>query len=141
MEEKLLLGEILIKRNCITEEQLKAALELQKKEKAFLGEILVKLGYLDERDIVVALVLQCDLPYIAINKYDVDDKVLKLIPKEVALKEKVIPLDRVGDILSVVMINPLNVEKKKYLEQMTKCQLATFICTKTELEDAIAKLY
>ncbi len=141
MEEKLLLGEILIKRKCITEDQLKTALEQQKKEKAFLGEILVKLGYLDERDIVVALVLQCDLPYIAINKYKVDAQVLKLIPKDIAQKEKVVPLDRVGDILSVVMINPLNVEKKQYLEKMTNCRLATFICTKTELEDAIAKLY
>jgi type IV pilus assembly protein PilB len=141
VEEKLLLGEILIKRKCITEEQLKAAIEQQKKEKVFLGEILVKLGYLEERDIVVALIVQCGLPYIAINKYAVDREVLKLIPKEVAMKEKVVPLDRVGDVLSVVMINPLNVEKKLYLEQMTKCRLATFICTKTELEEAIAKLY
>ena len=141
MEEKLLLGEILIKRKCITEEQLKAAIEQQKKEKVFLGEILVKLGYLEERDIVVALIVQCGLPYIAINKYAVDREVLKLIPKEVAMKEKVVPLDRVGDVLSVVMINPLNVEKKLYLAQMTKCRLATFICTKTELEEAIAKLY
>lgn len=141
MEEKLLLGEILIKRKCITEEQLKDAIEQQKKEKVFLGEILVKLGYLEERDIVVALIVQCGFPYIAINKYLVDKEVLKLISKEVAIKEKVVPLDRVGDVLSVVMINPLNVEKKLYLEQMTKCRLATFICTRTELDEAIAKLY
>ena len=67
--------------------------EIQKKENGFVGEILIKLGFIEERDIVVALVVQCGLPYIAINKYSIEPSILKLIPKEVALKEKVVPLD------------------------------------------------
>ncbi len=141
MDQKLLIGEILIKRNRITQEQLDSALVEQKKEKAFIGEILVKLGYVEERDIVVALVVQCGLPYIAINKYFVAPEILKLIPKEVASKEKVVPLDRIGNILSLVMTSPLNEEKKSYLEKMTQCNIATFIATKSEIEEAIAKFY
>lgn len=141
MEYKLLLGEILIKRNRINQDQLNQALELQKKEKIFLGEILVNLGYVDDKDIVVALVIQCDLPYIAINKYNVDPSILKFIPKDVAIKERVVPLDKIGEVLSVVMINPLSEEKKKYLEVLTKCRIATFICTKSEIQEAIARFY
>ena len=141
MDQKPMIGEILIKRNRITKEQLESALVEQKKEKGFIGEILVKLGYVEERDIVVALVVQCGLPYIAINKYSVAPDILKLIPKDVALKEKVIPLDRIGDVLSLVMMSPLNEEKKDYLEKMTRCRIATFIATKSEIEEAIAKLY
>ena len=138
---KFLLGEILIQRKRINRDQLQTALDIQKEKGGFIGEILVNLGLLDERDIVVALVIQCGLPYIAVNKYTIDPQVVRLIPKEIALKEKVIALDRIGDILSVVMVNPLTVEKKDHLETLTKCHIATFISTKTEIEEAIARKY
>ena len=138
---KLLLGEILIKRKRISPEQLDTALGLQKKENGFIGEILVKLGYVDEKDIVVAVVVQCGLPYIAVNKYTIDQSVVAMIPKVVAQEQRVIALDRIGDVLSVVMTNPLSEDKKKFLEELTKCRVATFIATKTEIEDAIARHY
>ena len=139
--DRPLIGEILIKRRKITKEQLDAALDTQKKENGFIGEILVKLGYLDERDIVVALVVQCGLPYIAVNKYAIDPQIIKLVPKEIAARERLIPLDKIGDILSVVMTNPLNDAMKNNLEQLTHCKIATFISTKTEIEDAINRWY
>jgi len=138
---KVLLGEILIQRKRITREQLDAALQMQGDKGGFIGEILVSMGFIDERDIVVALVIQCGLPYIAVNKYAIDPAIVRLISKEVAQKEKIIALDRIGEILSVVMVNPLSEDKKKYLETLTKCSIATFISTKTEIEEAIARNY
>lgn len=138
---KVLLGEILIQRKRITRQQLETSLQKQKEEDSFLGDILVKLGFIDERDIVVALVIQCGLPYIAVNKYKIDPEIVRLIPREVAQKEKVIALDRIGDILSVVMANPLSEDKKNFLESLTQCSIATFISTKTEIEEAIARNY
>ena len=139
--KKLFIGEILIQRKLITPEQLAAALEVQKKDNIFVGEVLVKMGVIEERDIVVALLVQCDLPYIAVNNYTIALEVLHLIPKEIAQREKVVPLDRIGDILSVVMTNPLSEEKKTMLEELTKCRIATFISTKSEIEEAIARHY
>jgi len=138
---KVLIGEILIQRKRISREQLEGALQMQKEKGGFIGEILVNSGALDERDIVVALVIQCGLPYIAVNKYAIDPAIVRLIPKEVAQKEKVIALDRIGEILSVVMVNPLTDEKKHELETLTKCRIATFISTKSEIEEAIARNY
>ena len=139
--ERLLLGEILLKRKTITQAQLDHALEVQKKENGFIGEILMKLGYVEERNIVVALVVQCGLPYIAVNKYTIDPAIVNLIPKEVARQEQVIALDKIGDVVSVVMTNPLTPEKKARLEDLCKCRIATFISTKSEIEEAIAKNY
>ncbi|MBI3315174.1 MAG: hypothetical protein HYZ86_04485 [Candidatus Omnitrophica bacterium] len=139
--ERVLIGEILMKRKRITQAQLDHALEVQKKENGFIGEILVKLGYLDERDIVVALVVQCGLPYIAVNKYNIDPQVLTVIPREIALRERVVPLDRIGGILSVVMSNPLSDARQAELETLTKCRVATFIATKSEIDEAIARFY
>ena len=138
---KVLLGEILIQRKKITREQLEAALQAQKEKGGLIGEVLVSLGLLDERDIVVALVTQSGLPYIAVNKYVIDPQIVRLIPKEVAQKEKVIALDRIGEILSVVMVDPLTEDKKNYLETLTKCRVVTFISTKAEIKEAIARNY
>ena len=141
ISKKQLMGQILIKRNLITQDQLKEALEVQKKEGGFVGEILVKSGYVTEKDIVVALIVQCGFPYIAVNKYEIDPKIIQLIPEETARKFHVIPLDRVGDVLSVVMANPLDMAMIEELENTTGCKIATFIATKAEIDEAISHRY
>ena len=135
------LGEILVKRGKANLQQLNEALEIQKKEKKMVGEILVQLGYVAEIDIVVALILQCGIPYIAIKKYTIDKKVLEMIPGEIAREFHVVPLDMVGNVLSVVMLDPLNETIKSTLAQMTNCKIAVFIATKSEIDEAIVKNY
>lgn len=141
VSKKQLLGQILLKRGLISKDQLKETLEIQKKDGGVLGEILVKLGYLTERDVVVALIVQCGFPYIAVNKYNIDSKVLSLISEETAKKCHAIPLDKVGDVLSVVMANPLDISTIEEIEKITNCKVATFIATKTEIEEAISRCY
>ena len=138
---KQLIGSILIQRKIITSAQLDEALAIQKKDGGFLGEVLVGLGYLDEKEIVAALIVQCSLPYIAITKYAIDPILAQVVPEEFALKNLVVPFDRVGNVLSVVMVNPLSASMKQELENMTGCKLATFIATKTEIKLAIGRLY
>jgi len=138
---KPLIGSVLVQRKMISPTQLDEALEIQKKEGGFLGEILIKLGYLGEKDIVVALVVQCSLPYIAINKYEIDPALLRLIPEHTARELQVVPLDRVGDVLSVVMVNPVSSALKKELGKITGCRIATFVATKSEINQAIDRWY
>lgn len=143
MEEdnRLLIGEILIQRKKITVAQLEEALKIQQEGHGFLGEILVKLGYLDDRDIVVALITQCGLPYISVNKYQIDPEIIRLIPVDVARAHHLIPLDKIGDVVSVVMANPLTDELREKLERITSCRIATFISTQREIDDAVARFY
>lgn len=139
--EKPLMGEILLARKKITNDQLKEALSRQKAEKGYLGEILVKLGYIDERDIVVALIMQYNFPYIAINKYEIDKELLKFVPEKLARECHVVPLDRVGDVLSVVMADPLDQKLKDNLAGTSRCKIAPFIATKQEIVAAIDRFY
>jgi type IV pilus assembly protein PilB len=135
------LGTILIERRLITQNQLNHALRIQERQNGLLGKILVELGYINERDIVVALVVQCHIPYIAINEYDVDASVIELVPGEIAHKYRVVPLDRVNRILSVVMADPLNIEAKIEIQNATHCRLMPFIATQGEIEKAIHRWY
>lgn len=139
--KKQILGEILIKRGVITLEQLNKALEVQKKENGYLGEILVNLGYIKERDIVAALVVQCHFPYIAVDKYDINEKIRQIIPRDIILKHKLIPLDRVGGVLSVVMANPLDGDIKAELHKITGCKIVSFISERQSIERAIKRWY
>jgi len=139
--EKHLLGKILLRRNEITQDQLEKALDVQTTEGGYLGEVLIHLGYVEERDIVVALVVQCNLPYIAIQNYQIDKSIIEIIPAALARKYYIVPLDRVGNILSVVMADPLNLEIKNELENITRCNIAPFIATKVQIQEAIDRWY
>ena len=139
--KKQLLGEILIQRGLITEGQLQEALALQKKEHGYLGDKLIALGSLEERDIVVALVVQCNLPYIAVDNYQIDKSIIQLIPAEIAQKYQVVPLDRVGNVLSIVMMDPFNATAKAEIQRLTGCKIAPFIATKEQITKTIRRLY
>ncbi len=139
--QKQLLGEILVGRKLITEDQLARALEVQRQEKGYIGEILVKLGFLEELDVVAALVVQCNFPYIAVDKYEIDKSIIGLISKDFARESLVIPLDRVGDILSVVMNNPLDTALRAEIHRLTNYTVAPFIATRLEIEKAITHWY
>lgn len=139
--DRKLLGEILVKRHFVTETQLRKALDAQRQDDKYLGEILIELGFVEDRDIVVALVIQCNLPYIAIDKYEIEQNVLNLLTGADARKYFAVPLDRVGQILSVVMADPLNTKVKDELEGLTGCHIAAFISTKEEILRAIDRWY
>ena len=141
--DRRLIGEILIERGLVTPAQLSEALRTQGSQAhpEYVGEILVRLGYVAEIDIVIALVLQCNLPFIAVSKHEIDREVLRLIPSAIARRDRIVPLERIGNILSVVMQNPLNDEVRDEVEQLTGCRIATFISTKAEIETALTRFY
>ena len=141
ISKKELIGQILVKRGFITKEQLQDALVKQKSEGVILGEVLVKMGYVTERDVVVALIVQCGFPYLAVTKYSIDDGIIRLIPEETARKYHIIALDKVGNILSIVMSDPLNTTVISEIEQLTKNKVATFIAARSEIDEAINKCY
>jgi type IV pilus assembly protein PilB len=136
-----MLGEILIERNLINHHQLSQALEIQEKEKNPVGELLVKLGYVKELDIVTALVIQCNFPYIAIDKYFIEPSLKTLVPESTARKYQVVPFARVGSVLSLVMADPLDVLSKAELESLTQCRIASFIASREEILTAIDRSY
>jgi type IV pilus assembly protein PilB len=140
-QQRRLLGEILVKKKIIKESELREALDLQKHKNMYLGEVLIECGYASEDDILIALLLQCHIPYISISKYRIDEDLKELIPGMFARKYQVMPLDKFGETLSVVMADPLNVMLKDQLHQMTGMKISPFIATKSEITKAIDEYY
>jgi type IV pilus assembly protein PilB len=143
LHDRHLIGEILVERGAVTPLQLQQALAVQKGDPVhpYLGEVLTSLGYVSEIDIVTALVVQCNLPYIAVTKHVIDKDVARLIPADVARRDRLVPLDKIGNTLSVVMQNPLDERMRQEIETLTGCRIATFISTRSEIDQALVRLY
>ena len=135
------LGEILVRNNVISEEQLQRALDFQNREGGLLGEILVKLGYVKELDIVQALTVQYGFPYLPLDNYELKKEIKNIVPENVARQYSIVPLDVIGSILTVAMSNPLNEKAIEDIEMVTKKKVQVFISTVTSIHDALDRLY
>ena len=116
------LGELLIERRIIKERELKHALEVQKQKGGLLGSILVILGYATEEQIAQALTTQFGFPYLPLGNYEIDSEISKLIPENVAKQYCLIPIDRIGNSLTIAMSDPLNTHAIEDIELITNCK-------------------
>ena len=137
------LGQILLDRKKISESQLSLALQMRKysKKQALLGEILLDLRFVSEDDILEAAIEQYQFSYLPVNQYEIDPQVLGLVPREIAEKYTLIPLERVKSALTVVMANPTDEKAIKEVELVSECQLSIFIDKASEIRQAINMYY
>ena len=93
------LGDLLIKENAITPEQLEQAQKLQRESGGRLGSAMVKLGFLKETEVTTFVSRQYGIPAVNLAYCEIDPAVVKLIPYEAAKRYQILPLSRVGLLL------------------------------------------
>jgi type IV pilus assembly protein PilB len=135
------LGEILVKDSLITADQLKQALDHQKKNGGRLGTCLVKLGLVSDDDITAVLSRQYGVPSINLKFYEVDPAVIKLVPQETATRYQIVPLSRVGSTLTIAMTDPTNVFAMDDIKFMTGFNVEPVVASETAISEAIHKFY
>jgi type IV pilus assembly protein PilB len=135
------LGEILVKDSLISSDQLKQALEHQKKNGGRLGTVLVKLGIVSDEDITAVLSRQYGVPSINLKFYEVDPSVIKLVPQETAVRYQIVPLSRVGSTLTIAMTDPTNVFAMDDIKFMTGFNVEPVVASETAISEAISKFY
>jgi type IV pilus assembly protein PilB len=135
------LGELLIRRNIITPEQLKKAFEEQKSNGSRLESTLVKLGYIKEDELLSFLSAQYRVPSIKLSKVEVNPGVLKLIPASIAKKHFVVPTNRMGVKLTLAMVDPSNILVIDEIKFITGFRVEPVIASESEIIDAIKKYY
>lgn len=135
------MGELLIERKIITPRQLEEGLQIQKQKGGLIGEILVMLGFAKEEQIAQALTAQFGFPYLPLVNYEIDLAVTTLIPENVSRQYCLIPIDKIGNSLSIAMSNPLNIQAIEDVELITNCKIQTFVSTTSDIKKAIEKYY
>jgi len=135
------LGELLIERGIIHRHQLDKALESQKTKGGLIGEILVELGFTKEEDIAQALTAQYGFPYLPLSNYEINPEIANIVPLRVARQYLLIPIDKIGNNLTLAMSNPLNAQAIEDVELLCGCNVQTFVSTASDIKKAIAKYY
>ena len=135
------LGELLLDRGIISQSQLDQGLDLQRVKGGLIGEILVEMGFVKEDDIAQALTAQYGFPYLPLGNYDVDVNITSIIPGRVARQYLLVPIDKIGNNLTLAMSNPLNVQAIEDVELLSGCSVQTFVSTSSDIKRAIEKYY
>jgi len=135
------LGELLIERDIINRQQLDEALAAQKGKGGLIGEVLVELGFAKEEDITKALTAQYGFPYLPLANYEINPEIVNIIPSRVARQYLLIPVDKVGNNLTLAMSNPLNIHAIEDVELLSDCSVQIFVSTLSDVKGAIEKYY
>jgi type IV pilus assembly protein PilB len=135
------LGEILVKESLITQEQLQKALEFQRANGGKLGSCLTKMGFITDDDITGVLSRQYGVPSINLKYYEIDPTVIKLIPQDTAARYQVIPLSRVGSVLTIAMTDPTNVFAMDDIKFMTGFNVEPVVASESAIGEAIVRFY
>ena len=139
MSERL--GELLVKRNYITADQLKKALDEQKLKGGRLESNLIKLGYVKEDELLSFLSAQYRVPAVKLSKMEINPNVVKLIPSSSSKKHFIIPINRIGPKLTLAMADPSNIVVIDEIKFMTGFNVEPVVASETEIIDAIKKYY
>jgi hypothetical protein len=134
-------GQLLIERDLITPQQLDVALAQQRQQGGYISQHLISLKYATEFDIALCLSNQYNFAYLPLAHYSITQDILKLIPLKWVMLYTLIPVDRIGRVVTVAMADPLNEGVIRMLEEMTNCELQVLISTYSEIKEAINKYY
>ena len=135
------IGELLVSEGLITREQLSKALEEQKANGTRVGYNLVKLGFVKETDLTKMLARQYRMPAVDLTKFEVDPRIAKLVPSDLAIKHLLLPLKRDGRTLTVAMVDPTNLGVVDDLKFITRYDIFPVIAGEYTLRNAIEKHY
>lgn len=139
--KKMRLGDALIAEGLINEEQLQQALALQKKSGKRLGAVLVEMHLVTEHDIVQILSKQLKIPYIDLSNYLIDPVIAKLVPEHIAKRHMLIPINKVGNKLTVAMVDPLNIIAIDDIQLMTGLMVKPVVATQSDINKALQDAY
>ena len=135
------LGELLVREKMISLQQLQKAQEETKKSGSRLGKSLTKLGFIKDADLTNFLARQYSLPSVNLNEFELDPDLLKLIPKDVARKHMVVPINRAGSTLIVAMSDPSNIYAIDELKFLTQYNIEPVVASETAIEETINRHY
>lgn len=135
------LGEMLIDARVLTGEQLRQALTYHKKSGLKLGKYLIQQGYLTEHQLIEILSRQLKIEKYHPHKHPVEISLAQIIPPGMAGKFQVVPLKKKGNLLTIVMVDPLDTNALDAIEKHTNLEVEPVVCTERDLSQLIRQVY
>jgi len=135
------LGEVLVKEKILTQDQLKTALEFQKKHDIPLGSAIVALNFVSGEEMAQGLSRQLGYPYIDLDQFEVYPDVINLITADSARKSLVMPIHRIRSFLTLAMVDPTDLDIIEDIRFRTGLSIQPVIASEAGILNAINKYY
>ncbi len=141
VEEKKSFGVFLVGLGVITADQFKKASQEQKQRGERLEQTIVRLGYANEELILQCLADYFNLPYVDLDTYLIDEKVVNTIPEEIARRHTLIPLFKIGSTLTLAISHPLDLVALDAVRNKVKTDVEIAISSERKIKKAIGQHY
>ncbi len=135
------LGDLLVRKNVISLNELRQAQELQKSSGGNLGKSLTKLGHVTDEEMTEFLAAQYNVPAIDLSEYTIDHEIAALIPQEVAERHRILPVSRAGTSLVVAMVDPTNLNAIDDIKFLTGYNVEPVVAAEVSIDKAIESCY
>lgn len=141
------LGDLLVEKGLITEEQVKEALQIQRDtrtdtESKLLGDILIEKGYVTNDDIILAIQDQMSIEKVVLSDRKIPDSVLKVFNDVTFLKQnQCMPFEIENGLLKIAMTNPLQTQALDYIKLQTGLKVESYITTVNDVNAALDKYF
>jgi type IV pilus assembly protein PilB len=133
----LRLGQLLLKAEIITEDQLKQAQGEQKLKGIHLSSVLIEMGFISEDDLLSFLHKRYGMPSINLSELELDPKLIGLLGEEFMHKNQVVPVRRSGSTLYLALVDPFNVSVIDDIKFRTGYHVETLVASETDIRTAI----
>lgn len=141
LEEKNL-PNLLLAEGRITEAQLQQAMVKQAQTGQFIGEILIADGVLDQDSLISFLAKHCKIPHLSLLDYLIDKDIVGLLPEDLCLRCRLLPIDKLGKNLTVAMVNPLDADALAEVRQYCPdLRIKPILCAGNHFEIVSQRLF
>lgn len=141
---KIRLGDCLIQKGMLTDEQLQQALIKQKEDGSRLGETIVSMGFVSENDMIDVLVEQLGIEYVDVRKIKIDESVARILKEDFMRKNSLIPIGYdplLPNVLKVAMADPMDIIIIDDISIITNMQVDPVLSTKAQINMCIDKIF
>lgn len=136
------IGEKLVRAGLIDRAQLAHALSVQSQTgKGKIVNILISLGYVTPHACMEFLAKQPSVASVDLSHYEISPDVVSLIPREMALEQEIVPIDKVGNTLTLGMACPLDKATVRKIEELTRLIVKPVLCAADDVRSAIERYY
>ena len=136
------IGQILLDSKLITPDQLNNVIELQKKSPSKrIGDILVQEGIITEKVLMRALESRLKVQYVDISDIELTEKIVNLLPEEIAKKYNVIPIETTDNLLTIASSDPMNFYALDDIRLATNMEIKVVLSTSSDIQNALSHAY
>ena len=135
------LTDILMVNGLVDQQKISHGREVGKQNNISLEKALLKLNYIDEETLSKAIASQYDMPYVQVNTLDLDLSLSRFISAVYAQKQRIAPISKIGNTLTLAMAQPLKQHDIRELEDSIRLKIISAIATETSITKSLKRLY